>query len=298
MKSLKPSRIIFGALLLLALFGAGWAVLKFSNKKDDFHFKPEIIISGISVEDSDEKYLRVFPTVQIINDLGIEARVRELEYELRQKEVRVLTNLLKKNFVIKKQDTSEVTLAMRINKNDLERLNKHIEGITDDSARFDLRLLFKLDVPLRGYREFEVERAVNLPLLRVLVVESRKLSLEKFSLNHPELKVELRLRNPNSFPIVIENCHLDLTVGDDLRLKGIAKGIQRLEPESSENVSLDLSVQDMQLAELAWKAMFKDEKTPFKSKLTFRVVSENEMLNRSHFVILKDGMLAEIKGRQ
>lgn len=298
MKSFKPSHFVFGALVLLGLSALGLAVLKISNKDDDFHFRPEVSISGVSVEDSDEGHLRVFPTIRIINDLGVEARVRELEYELKQNNRQVLTNLEKKNFVIKKQDTSEVTLAMRIDKKDLERLNKHIEGIIDDSARFNLRLLFKLDVPLRGYREFEVVRDVNLPLLRVLIVESRKLLLDKFSLNRPQLTMKLRLRNPNSFPIMIDHCHMDLSVGDDLSMKGDAKGIQCLESESSGDVALSLNVEDMQLAELAWKAAFKDEKTSYKSKLSFTVVSKNQMMNGSRFVILKNGMLEEIKAGQ
>lgn len=298
MKPGKTTRVIFVLLVALALVAGFWAVQKLSNKKDDFHFRPEVFISGVSVEDSDEEYLRIFPTLHIVNDLGVEARVRELEYELAQGGQRVLTNLEKKNFVIKKQDTSQVTLAMRIDKRDLEALNKRVETITDDSARFNLRLLFKLDVPLRGYREFEITKDVDLPLLRILVVESRKLSLEKFSLKHPELRMQLTLRNPNSFPIVINHCQLDLTVGDDLSLTGDASGVQRLEPNSSEEITLDLKVEDMQLAELAWKSLFKDNKTPFKSKLSFRVISKNKMLDQSRFVILKDGMLEELKGNQ
>lgn len=298
MKSGKTTRIIFIVLVALALVGVSLAINKFTNRKDDFHFRPEIFISGVSIEDSDERYLRVYPTLHIVNDLGVEARVRELEYELKQDNRRVLTNLEKKNFVIRKQDTSQVTLAMRIDKKDLEQLNARIADITDDSARFNLRLLFKLDVPLRGYREFEVVRDVDLPLLRVLVVESRKLSLEKFSLNHPELKMRLKLRNPNSFPIIINQCNLDLSVGDDLSLTGKANGVQRLEPKSTEDISVELNVDDIQPASLAWKSLFKDDKTPFRSRISFRVISENKMLNRSRFVILKNGMLEELKGGQ
>jgi LEA14-like dessication related protein len=297
MPNRKTSRVLFLILVILLLLAGGWIFFKASNSKDDFHFKPEVIVSGVSVEDSEDEYLRVFPTLQIINDLGVEANVRELEYELTHRNERVLTNLEKKNFTIKKQDTSVVTLSMRIGKVDLQRLNSRIKDMSGDSSRFHLRLVFKLNVPLRGYREFEINRDLDLPLLRVLEVESRKLSLEKFSLKHPELKMALKLKNPNSFPIVLNQCRLKLAVGSDLKLNGEAKGVQRLEAHSTKEITLDLAVEDLKILELAWKSIFKDEKTPFTSELTFRVISNNEMINRSHFVIRKNGTLDEIKGK-
>ena len=110
--------------------------------------------------------------------------------------------------------------------------------------------------------------------------------------------MRLKLRNPNSFPIVINQCNLDLSVGDDLSLTGKANGVQRLEPKSTEDISVELNVDDIQPASLAWKSIFKDDKTPFRSRISFRVISENKMLNRSRFVILKNGMLEELKGGQ
>jgi LEA14-like dessication related protein len=291
----KFFRLVFATLLILIICALGWAYWKASNKTDDFHFRPEVIISGIGIEDPGQDFLRVFPTLRIINDLGIEARVRALEFELRHENDLVLKNLIKKNFTIIRQDTTQMTLPMIIDKHDLEVLNKSFAGYKRDSARFQMKISFKLDVPLRGYRDFDINKEVDLPVFRVLEVESRKISLEKFSLSHPDLSMELKIKNPNSFPIVIDACALDLQISDDLDLKGKAVGVQRLEAGSSETIPLDLHVEDMNLLKVAWKSIVKDDKTPFKSKLTFRIISKNKMINHAELVILKDGKLNEIK---
>jgi LEA14-like dessication related protein len=295
---MKPQDIrktILVILVVMVMLAGGLALFKIANKTDDFHFRPEVLVSGVTIEDSGDESLRVYPTIHVINDVNVEARVRELEYELSLDGLRILRELEKKNFNISKQDTTMITLSARINKNDLRKLRKKVDHITSDSAMFHMHLLFRLDVPIRDYRQFEVNRDIMLPVLRLLVVESRKLSLEKFSLKHPRLRMDMQLRNPNSFPMSIDDCRLKLSVGDDLKLDGSADGVQQIKAHSSTDVILDLDVKDMNAIELAWKSLVKDDKTPFKSRLSFRVVSKNKAINRSQFVILKDGMLDEIK---
>jgi LEA14-like dessication related protein len=295
MKPVNIRKIAFLTVVAIVLIAGAFAINKIADKSDDFHFKPEVIVSGVTIEDSGDQSLRIFPTIHVINDLNVEAQVRELDYELTLDDQTILRELEKKDFTIKKQDTTMLTLSARIEKSDLVRLVKKVEVMSDDSAMFHLHLLFRLDVPLRGHRQFEVDHDMMLPVLRLLVVKSRKLSLEKFSMKHPELRMDLQLNNPNTFPISIDDCRLELSIGDDLELDGSADGIQRLKAHSDADVSLDLKVKDINFLELAWKKIAKDDKTPFESRLSFRVVSRNKAINGSQFVILKKGTLDELK---
>jgi len=287
--------ILFGLLVLAVLAASYVAVKKITNKEDDFHFRPQLKITGVTLEDKGKRSFNLYADLQIINDLAIEARVRELGYELLNDGDVVIEERVKKNFTIKKKDTTRLTLPMKVGKSTLVALDKKFAATDSDSAQFRLKAIFKLDVPLRGYRQFEITRDMVLPIFRVLEVESRKISIEKFSLRHPEVDIELKLKNPNSFPITLRDCVLDLQISDDLKLKGDADGKFSLGALESKVITIHAKVLDMQLVEVAWKSLFKDEKTPFKSKLTFKVVSKNDLINNSYFVILKDGMFSELK---
>jgi LEA14-like dessication related protein len=295
MKKNYPLRVVLYS--GLGIIGAVSALLawKASNKKDDFHFRPEVFITGLSIEDSDEKFLKIYPTLNIVNDLPVEARVRELEYELKNGNTVLAKNLQKKNITIQKHDTTQIMLAMQIGKMALDQLMKEAEAENADSATLHLHALFKLDVPVSGYRSFEISKDIDVPLLKLFSIESRKIKVDKFSLKHPKLDMDIRIQNPNNFPIVIDNFKIDLGVGNDLKLHGGADGIQRLPANSAETISVNMDVDDLNAIKLVWKSIFKDEKTPFKSKLSFKVISKNKSIDGSQVVILKDGTLNEIK---
>ena len=289
------SKIIFAFLLVVVLAGGILVVRKITDSGDDFHFHPQLKITSVTLEDHGSSNFNLYSNLQIINDLEIEARVKELEYQLFHGNDIVIQSLLKKDFTIRKRDTTKLMLPMKIDKHDLIKLDRKFSNYTSNSAKFRLKALFKLDVPVAGYRQFEVTRDLTLPIFRILEVESRRITLEKFSLRHPELDVEIKLKNPNSFPITLRNCTLDLTISDDFSLHGSAKGVFHLAPHESKAIVLQAKVLDMNLVKVAWKSLVKDDKTPFKSRLAFKVISRNAIINRSNFVILKDGTLDEIK---
>ena len=291
----KISKRIFALLFVAALAGAIFAIKKITDSGDEFHFHPQLKIVSVTLEDRGGNNFNLYSNLQIINDLAVEARVRELEYQVFYDNDMVLQSLFKKDFIIKKSDTTVIMLPMKIDKSDLNKLNRKFVDYTSDSAKFKLKAFFRLDVPIAGYRQFEVTRDLTLPVFRILEVESRKITLEKFSLRHPELDVELTLKNPNSFPITLRNCTLDLEISDDLKLQGHSKGVYHLGPHQSKAILLHAKVLDMNPVKVAWKSLVKDDKTPFKSKLSFKVISKNPLIDKSNFVILKDGTLDEIK---
>jgi LEA14-like dessication related protein len=287
-------RNIVVAVVLCLIIGGGWMAWIASHNEHDFHFKPDVIIRGITIEDDNDEILKVYATVNILNDLPLEARVRSLSYTLTHEGTVIARNLSRDSLKIRSRDTTQVTLAFRIGKAELQILTDKLETAHSDLTQFTLELFFNLDVPLRGYRDFEIKKDIEVPVIRLPIVESRKVQIEKFSLSHPELQMDLSVRNPNSFPLILDECKLSMIVGDDLRVAGNSDGVNRVGADSSETITFRLQVEDMKLMKVAWKSLFKEDKTRFESKFSFRIISENKVIHDSQWVILKKGMLGEL----
>ena len=290
-------RNVLLAMVLCFVIGGAWIAWRASHNEHDFHFRPDLIIKGISIEDDNDEILKVYATVNILNDLPLEARVRSLGYTLTHEGTVIARNLSRDSLTIRSRDTTQVTLAFRIGKAELQILTDKLETADSDVTQFTLELCFKLDVPVRGYRDFEITKAIEVPVIRLPIVESRKVHIEKFSLSHPELQMELLVRNPNSFPLVLDECKLSMIVGEDLSLNGNSDGVQRVSANSSEVITFGLQVEDMKLMKVAWKSLFREDKTRFTSKFSFRIVSENKVIDDSHWVTVKKGMLGELKSK-
>jgi LEA14-like dessication related protein len=296
MKKNTLRNILLAFVLCLAIAGA-WMAWRASHNEHDFHFKPDVIIKGIAIEDDNDEILKVYATVNILNDLPLEARVRSLEYTLAHQGTIIARNLSRDSLTIRSRDTTQVTLAFRIGKAELQILTDKLEAADSDVTQFALELFFKLDVPVRGYRDFEITKEIEVPVIRLPIVESRKVEIEKFSLSHPELQMELLVRNPNSFPLILDDCEFSMIVADDLNLTGNSDGVQRVSANSSEMITFRLQVEDLKLMKVAWKALFREDKTQFTSKFSFRIVSENKVIDGSHWAILRKGMLGELKSK-
>jgi LEA14-like dessication related protein len=287
-------RNIVVAVVLCLIIAGGWMAWIASHDEHDFHFRPDVIIRGITIEDDNDEILKVYATVNIVNDLPLEARVRSLRYTLTHEGTVIARNLSRDSLKIRSRDTTQVTLAFRIGKAELQNLTDKLETAHSDLTQFTLELFFNLDVPLRGYRDFEIKKDIEVPVIRLPIVESRKVQIEKFSLSHPELQMDLSVRNPNSFPLILDECKLSMIVGDDLRVAGNSDGVNRVGADSSEIITFRLRVEDMKLMKVAWKSLFKEDKTRFESKFSFRIVSENKVIDDSQWVILKKGTLREL----
>ncbi len=282
-------------LLILLLAAVGFIAFRAANKNDDFHFRPQVRVSKILLIDKNMGTIDVHPTLIVSNDLPIEAQVRALQFELYFKNDLITKSRDVKGFVIKKQDTTRLALPMRIMKDDLNRLSDHLKLEREDSATFRLKMNFEAEVPVRGYRKFTFDKFVELPIVRVLTLASKKIEVEKFSFSHPQLQMNVRLNNPNNFRMTLEDCFLELNAGSDLKLSGPSSKNIFLPANGSEDITFHLKTHELKFMKFAWKNFFRDDKTQFHTVLSFQIKSANKTLDKARVTIVKDALLQDLK---
>jgi LEA14-like dessication related protein len=271
----------------------------FYNEKSDenFHFKPEVFVTGIKVEDAGDKDLKIYATIRIINDLPVHILVRRLEYDVLLEGQGLVRSTFVKPFNIDKRDTSEITLPMEINKSQLTRLLKKYQG--KDSAEYEMKGRFTLEHSVAGSHTVEVNRKMYMPVFQMITFQPTKFNIQKFSLAHPRGELKVKLDNPNQFTLRLRDIKLIMQMTDDLKMSGDVKEGVDLAPRSSNVIPFDLRVENMKVPQLLWKSLFKDEKTPYTSKLSFRIRSADERINNSVLVLSTKGTLKELKeGKQ
>jgi LEA14-like dessication related protein len=258
-------------------------------------FKPEVIVHSIKMEDDGEKVLKVYCELLIVNKLPLEARVRELQYKLFVDNEELLETLYDKSFVLRKSDTTRIVLPMSIVKSDLRKISDRYQSSSKDSTEYQLHAAFFLDVPVKGYKMFSITQKMVLPIIRPITFKPGKLHLEKLSLSHPEASMKVEVKNENHFRIRVIDMDYALMIGEDLQLTASSKGIKIIPPESEVSLPFDVKVQEIKPLKIAWKALFKDDKTPFRSSLTFKIISKDAMLNNSVLIMSQKGSILDLK---
>jgi LEA14-like dessication related protein len=176
----------------------------------------------------------------------------------------------------------------------MARVLKHFEESKKDSADYTLKASFAVDVPIAGNQNFSMDVSKRLPTVRAPKVKVKEVDLNGLRVKKEGVDLVLEVRNPNGFPLKMQDAYYSFAVEDDMELTGQLEKDVNIPARSTENVSLHATVKEAKVLKVGWKLLTHKDDTHFTYRFRCRLASENGILASSAMATTMRGTLGEL----
>jgi LEA14-like dessication related protein len=106
--------------------------------------------------------------------------------------------------------------------------------------------------------------------------------------------MHIHLRNPNSFPIDIENMKYRAEIGNNIRMEGEKKGLLDVPALAEANIDLPLRVQFGKAGKTILEVLIHGDNLDYHLEQDFIISSKSKALNNCRVHINKDGKVRSL----
>jgi LEA14-like dessication related protein len=293
--------ITLGVLVLLGIGG----YLYYNSLKNkaqseggayDGTLRPRLELSRFDLSNVSDDSVLVNMHLLIDNPLPIGFKAKRVDYTLYIDNEEVTKDAYSKAIEVKSQDSTLLTLPVRLYTKKMIGVLKRLEAAGTDSTDYRIRTTFDLDIPIAGERTFTVSQSVRAPVVYIPEFKVADIDLGTFGLNRTDVATRIICINKNNFPISISDTKYSVTIDG----KQIAAGEQPepilIKKQGSTPFVVPMTVKPGQSMGLLPKMLFNKKDTPVEVAFRCKILdkSENPMFKESQIVTTIRSNLADL----
>ena len=293
--------IALGILLLLGIGGyIYYNSLKSKARSEggayDGTLKPRLELSRFDLTDISDESVLMNMHLLIDNPLPIGFKARKVDYTLYIDNEEVAKDAYDKVIAVKSQDSTLLSLPVRLYLKKMAGVLKRLENAGKDSTDYRILTTFDMDVPLAGERTFTVSQSMRAPVYHIPQFKVADIDLGKFGLNRTDVAATIVCTNKNNFPFSITDTQYSVSIDG----KQIAEGAQPqaiiIKKQGSTPFVVPMTVKPGQSLGLLPKMLFNKKNTPVEVSFRCKILdkSANPMFNESKVITTIKGTLAEL----
>jgi LEA14-like dessication related protein len=256
---------------------------------------PKIHLNTMNITDIDNNSISLVSETLIENRMPLDLAIDSFYYELWIDSTRLVESTYPRNILIPGSDSALVRLPARLKIKELSSVAARFTKEDRDSADYTLKADFRMNVPIAGKRDFDVEVTRRLPALREIKVAPAKIRLEKFSFKQSKLDMNIIISNDNVFDIKVKDARYTFNIEDDLELEGTMEKFITVPAKSTDTITMQMLVKTAKVPKLGWKMLFRDKQTKFKMSYSAKLMSDMEMMKDAKLQTKAEGTLQELK---
>jgi LEA14-like dessication related protein len=296
---MRSRKWLIALLVLMVLAGAGvwwWKSPSSDQAKQKAADKvsPTLGIATTKITNIDAERIKMVNKITINNPLPVDINTSRLNYIIYIDSVKVMEDAYEKPIHIRSSDSSTLTLPMELLAKPMARVLKYFDDQKVDSAVYSMKASFEVDVPVAGERKFTMAISRKLPALRIPKIEVKHVDLNALALKSKGMDMEVRVVNPNLFPLKMSDGKFSFEIEDALQMQGVLEKVINIPAKGSQNVSVHARMTDGSVLKSGWKLLTDKNNTHFNCKFAGQLDSENQMLSQSKMAMTITGTLGEI----
>src|ERR1700712_473403 len=215
------------AFVLLAVFVMGaifwWRSPSSKPAKKDLvkHLAPTILVTSMNITDIDKDRIKIKSKVSLKNPLPVDLSAKGLTYQIFIDSEKILQDDYAKPIRIRSKDSTTIELPMELFAKPLKEILEYFDKNKVDSADYSIKAMVKVQVPVAGQRDFAMNLSKRLPAIRIPKVKVEHVDLHPFKLKKEGCDVEVKVSNPNLFPLKMKDAVFSFGIGNgDIQMDG------------------------------------------------------------------------------
>jgi len=291
-KKKKRGWLIALTVLTIITVGIVWFL---SNHDPKEELLPSLTVMNISITDMDEDMIDVTAKIGIHNPLPVDLSASSLRYSMYIDSNRIAESTWDEPVKVEGGDSSVMSLPVQVDVKKLTSALKKLKEEKRDSANYTIKAVVTLDVPIAGKEQINLDETKRLPAFLMPNVHVKDIDITKVKLKESTMGVAVQIDNPNVFPLRFKDVNYEARINQEHTMHGTVPGVTEIGAQSSNQIPINVSVNNLKMGKLAWKALFDKKDTHVDVLLTCQLLSKNPMLQNSKMVTRASGTLEEVK---
>ena len=290
--------LIIFLLIILALGAFFWfrSPASKSVKKDLVkHLVPTMGVTSMNITDIDKERIKIKMKVSLKNPLPVNINATGFTYQIFIDSVKIIQNDYGKPIRIRSEDSTTIEMPVVLLASPLKNVLEYFDKNKIDSADYSITAKYNVNVPIAGQRNFALHFSRRLPAFRLPKVKVEHVDLHGLRLKKKGCDMEVRVTNPNLFPIKIKDAVFSFGIGNqDLELEGRLQDVVAIPAKGSEVVSMHADFKKGKVLKVGWEILTKKNSTPYNYTLNFKLITDNIMLDKSNMAMNMNGTMGEL----
>jgi len=284
-------------ILCVALIGGIWWGTRGKTflKNELGSFAPDIELKSFYITDINDQRITIIGDAIVKNNFPSQLVIDSLDYDLYIDSVPVLHSNLIKEVSIARGGEEKIAIPMHLDVKKLRALIRHNERVQRDSAIYTVKGNYKMKIPIRGFRKFDINNTKVAPAIRDIHVKAGKMSFDKMGLKNTKITMPVIIDNHNVFPIKLKNGHYKLEIEHGIEMQGKMQKVLDIPAKGTEIIDLEIDTKTAKLPKLGWKWMFKEHRTHYKMNFSGIVMSDSEIMHNAALNVSDEGTLDQLR---
>lgn len=288
--------IAITAIIIIAAIGIWWWQSSASDpaqEKIADGLAPEMELMSLDISNINEEKIDAISKIKISNPFPVDINTNRVDYEIYVDSIKVIEDAYDKPLKIASSDNTVIEVPMEILADPLKQVFGYFTEAGVDSADYTLNMNFRVDVPIAGEEEFNMDLSSTMPTFQLTEVELENIDTNLLS-SDKGMDIVVSVTNPNSYPIKMRNSAFYLIIEDDLELSGDIDDVINIPAGGTEEVSINVRKERGSITQTGLSFLTDQKGTGFSYHFTYTMESENEIFDGSQVTTNVEGTLDEI----
>lgn len=290
--------IIIGVILIAAAGIWWWSSSSSSSSGSEgggiaAGLTPEIDILSARITNISDERVDVVTEVILKNSLPVEFSSSSMEYEVYIDSVMVVQDVHNDPVTLQSGDSAVFELPLEVRVDPLNRILTNFKQNNVDSAHYALEASVKLDIPIEGQEEFDLEISDTLPAFKKMAFSIEEIEPNILS-SEDGLDLVIRAKNFNNYPTEIRDGSFSITVKDEMQVVGYLEEVVFIPANGTEDIAIKAEKEWGSLTQSVKDFIFNQDDTRFDIHFNGTMYSDNKMLNDTEVDLRVNGTLDEL----
>ncbi len=253
---------------------------------------PRVELSIMEITSLTSERTEMTVKVLLKNQLPFSFTADSLQYSIFINDVEVIKSHHKKTITLESNDTSLISLPLTI-------LNQHLTSILEaserkdiDSVEYRLHATFFTDIVFR--KKFDVDVNRLLPLIYIPEVTAEQIQVDSLNFSRAVIQLLVSIKNKNVFPLEAKTIAYKFAIEDHEWIVGVIPGITNIKEQSVTELQIPIRISFKEVSKTLFDLLFKGNNVKYGLHLTFKVESENHMVQDSKVILESSGSVKSL----
>ncbi|UOQ73002.1 LEA type 2 family protein [Hymenobacter cellulosilyticus] len=199
--------------------------------------------------------------VDLRNNMPITLKVDSFSYVTKVDGTELAHGAKDKATVLHGDSVSRLSVPMSV---DLSKVKDKIKTSQQDCVDVQMVMTLFTTLPVAGSQKIPVEVTKRVYVPKMPKIEVADVDIEDLGLKNGEATVTLKITNYNPFPFTIRQVKYNFSISDDMQVQGVEEKDVSFREKGTEMMPIHVRFEPKGMPKVAFKTLFKAEKTPYK----------------------------------
>jgi len=192
-------------------------------------------ISGLSFEKIDLLF-----DLKIFNPNSIGIKLAGLDYDFLLDGNRFIKGNQDKGIEIPSKGEENIQLPLSLAFMDIYQIFQNLRD--KGMSNYQIKCGFSFDVPILGVVRIPVSKSGEVPMVKLPKISFSSLKLDKLTLAGADMKLSLKMDNPNVFSMILDSMQYDFKLNEQSIISGLSNKIININEKSESNIDIPITI--------------------------------------------------------